>query len=367
MLDLTLILPALLSFSLAAIISPLIIWWYRRHGWVESPSQQPLFKQTHLESVPRGGGLVIFLACLFSGLLFLRVDRYLIAITLGSGLLALVGWWDDVVDLHPVFRLFTGLVASLIVVGSGIGIAYISSPFGGVIHLDQPQIHFNFFGDHSIWLLSSAFAVFFIMWNMNIINWSKGVDGQLPGFVAIASVFVGWLSLRFNDHLTQFNTLTLSLIVAGAFAGFLIWNFYPQKMMPGYGAGSLAGYLLSILAILSGAKVATVLMTLAIPTADGVFTILRRLRAGKLPWWGDRGHLHHKLLDVLGWGRRRIAVFYWSTSFILGVISLYLSTVGKIVVLLLVTGFVFGFLIWAKWQSIKNSDSKQNPHLPITN
>jgi len=133
----------------------------------------------------------------------------------------------------------------------------------------------------------------------------------------------------------------------------LIWNFYPQKIMPGYGAGSLAGYFLAVLAILSGAKLATTLMVLAIPTADAIFTIARRLKAGKSPFWGDRGHLHHKLMDVLGWGRRRIAVFYWLSSLSLGVLSLYLPTMGKIITIGITTSLVFIFLIWAKQKQEK--------------
>jgi UDP-GlcNAc:undecaprenyl-phosphate GlcNAc-1-phosphate transferase len=191
-------------------------------------------------------------------------------------------------------------------------------------------------------------ALFFILWNMNIVNWSKGVDGQMPGFVAIALAFVGLIALRFAADPAQLETAHLAFIVSGAFAGFLVWNFYPQKIMSGYGAGSLAGFFLAVLAILSGAKFATTVMVLAVPTADAVFTIVRRILAGKSPLWGDRGHLHHKLLDELGWGRKRIAVFYWVTSFSLGVLSLVLDTRGKILAIVLASSGVFAFLIWAK-------------------
>jgi UDP-GlcNAc:undecaprenyl-phosphate GlcNAc-1-phosphate transferase len=283
-------------------------------------------------------------------LLLLPIDKYLIAILAGGFILSLVGWLDDVYDISPYIRIGTGLLASLIVVGSGIGIAYVSNPFGpGVLRFDQPQIVFWLFNsDHHIWVLSSLFAVFFINWNMNIVNWSKGVDGQLPGFVSMAAVFIGLLGLSFHDSPTQFTATNLAFIVSGAFLGLLIWNWYPQKIMPGYGAGSLAGYLLSVLAILSGAKVATILMVLAIPTADGIFTITRRLLAKKSPFWGDRGHLHHKLMDVFGWGRRRIAFFYWLTTACMGVLSLYLDTVGKIIAITLSMLFIFSLLISIK-------------------
>ncbi len=341
------------SFLLAVFITPLIVKLYQKNNWLDDPDKNKHIKKTHSQAVPRGGGVVIFLATLFSAFLILDFDKYLLAIFIGASLLTMVGSLDDIFDLHPYLRLITGFLASLIVVGSGIGIAYVSNPFGaGVIHLNQPQLIFNLFGtNHTIWILSSLFAIFFILWNMNIINWSKGIDGQLPGFVSVSCLFIALLANKFADAPTQFNVANLALIVSGAFAGLLVWNFYPQKIMPGYGAGSLAGYFLSILAILSGAKVATTLMVLAVPTADGIFTIMRRILAGKSPFWGDRGHLHHKLMDYYGWGKRRIAIFYILSSTALGLISLYLSTLGKIIAIVTTMLIVFSFLIYSKIKS----------------
>lgn len=345
----------LVSFVSSLAITPLIIAFYKKNNWLDNPKKNKHVKKTHKKAVPRGGGLVIFFGIIVATAIFLKLDAQLIAILAGALLLTIVGLLDDIFDIHPVIRLVTGFVAALLVVGSGIGIAYITNPFGpGVIHLDQPQISFNLFGEaRSIWILADIFALIFILWNMNIVNWSKGVDGQMPGFVSIALIFIGILSTRFIDDPSQFNTAFLSFIVSGAFAGLLVWNWYPQKILPGYGAGSLAGYFLAILAILSGAKIATVFMVLGLPTADAIFTILRRLIAGKSPLWGDRGHMHHKMLDVLKWGRRRIAVVYWASSFFLGLLSLYLNTTGKLITMLIVFILVFSFLIWAKLSTIK--------------
>ncbi|HUM57096.1 MAG TPA: MraY family glycosyltransferase [Candidatus Woesebacteria bacterium] len=342
--------PLIISFLISFSLGPLVINFYQKHHWVDDPKKNHHVKVTHTKPVPRGGGILIFIAVFLSSIIFLHFDKYLIAIFLGAFILTIVGIIDDIFNISPYWRLLTGLLATLIVVGSGIGIAYVSNPFGpGVIHLDQPQLHFVLFGEErNIWLLSSAFAILFIMWNMNIINWSKGVDGQLPGFVMVACLFIAVLANSFQDAPSQFNVAQLALIVSGAFAGLLYWNFYPQKIMPGYGAGSLAGYFLSVLAILSGAKVATTLMVLAIPTADGIFTIVRRILAGKSPFWGDRGHLHHKLMDNFGWDPRRISIFYILTSFFMGFLSLFLNTTGKIISIVLVSLFVFAFLIYNK-------------------
>lgn len=338
------------SLALAFFITPVIIKIYFKHGWIDDPKTNKHAKVTHKNAVPRGGGLVIFGAVFLASISLLQLDKHLLAILAGAGLLAIVGTVDDIFDIDPKIRIVTGLVASLIVVGSGIGIAYVTNPFGpGVIHFDQPRLVFEFLGsERSIWILSDLLAMFFILWNMNIVNWSKGVDGQMPGFVAIAAAFIGLLALRFITDPSQIQVAQLAFIVSGAFAGFLIWNFYPQRIMSGYGAGSLAGFFLSVLAILSGAKFATTVMVLAVPTADALFTITRRLLAGKSPLWGDRGHLHHKLLDEFGWGRKRIAIFYWFASFSLGVLSLVLDTRGKILAIVIASCTVFGLLIWAK-------------------
>ncbi|KUK79728.1 MAG: Undecaprenyl-phosphate alpha-N-acetylglucosaminyltransferase [Microgenomates bacterium 39_7] len=345
----------LLSFILSLLVIPLVIRIYQKNNWVDDPKSNKHIKKTHHHPVPRGGGVPIFVSFIICSFFFLAIDKYLLAISIAALVLTVIGVLDDIYNLHPYWRLAAGLVAGLIVVGSGIGIAYVSHPFQeGVIHLDSIRLNFELLGKtRELWIIADLFALIFILWNMNIVNWSKGLDGQLPAFVVVAFLFLGILSDSFSADPTQFNNALLSFILAGSFAGLLIYNWYPQKIMPGYGAGSLAGFFLSILAILSGAKVATTLMVLAIPTADAVFTIIRRLTSGKSPIWGDRGHLHHLLLDKLGWGRRRVAIFYALTSLIMGVLSLYLNTLGKIVALALSFLLVFFLQIWTRIHTTK--------------
>ena len=139
--------PLIISTILGFLITPLIIKFYKSRKWVDDPKQSKHAKKTHLRPVPRGGGLVIFGTILIASLFFLQVDKYLIGILLGGLLLTIGGTLDDIYDLHPLFRIGINLLAGLIVVGFGIGIAYITNPFGpGVIHLNQPQIPINFLG-----------------------------------------------------------------------------------------------------------------------------------------------------------------------------------------------------------------------------
>lgn len=349
----------LTALLLSFFISPIIIKIYHKFHWLDDPLKKQHVKVLHLQPTPRGGGIITYLSILFSSLIFLQIDKYLLAILLAGLLIIITGVWDDLKDISPILRLGTNILASLIVVGVGIGIAYISNPFGsGVIHLDQPQINLLIFSQQkSIWLIADLLAIIFIVWNMNMINWSSGLPGQMSGFVTISSCFIGLLSTKFADDPTQFNTTLLCFITAGAYAGYLFWNWQPQRSMPGYGGSTLAGFMLAVLSILSGAKVATMLMVLAVPTADAIFTIARRILAGKSPFFGDRGHLHHKLIDVMGWSQIEVAIFYWSCSLLLGILSLYLNTWQKISTMVVVFLLVFGFLVWAKLGNCKKLEN----------
>lgn len=344
----TLIQPALLSLILALIITPLVIRFYRRRGWLDDPHKQPQPKVVHRYPVPRGGGWAIFSAVFVSALIFLPLDKHLLGILAGGLILTVTGWLDDLYNLNPYLRLGLGLLAAGTVVTVGIGIPYISNPLvpGAVINLSRPQIPIFLFGQlRTIWIWADLLALVWIVSTMNFVNWSKGLDGQLPGIVVVSALVIGVLSLKFVDDPTQWPVIVLAFILAGAYLGFLPWNFYPQKIMPGYGAGALAGYFLAVLAILSGAKLATAILVLGVPLIDAAYTVLRRLFTGRSPVWGDRGHLHHKLMD-LGWGRRRIAVAYWVVSAILGFIALQLNSRQKLYTLVLL-GVIIGIsLLW---------------------
>ncbi|MCS6956822.1 MAG: undecaprenyl/decaprenyl-phosphate alpha-N-acetylglucosaminyl 1-phosphate transferase [Patescibacteria group bacterium] len=290
---------------------------------------------THKGKIPRGGGIPIFLTLLISSFLFLSVNKIIVGVLIASFLLTIVGLLDDYFDLSPYLRFFLNILISAIVVGFGLGIPYISNPLGGIIRLDQWKINIDFFGSRQILFLADLLSIIWLTWLMNMVNWSKGVDGQLPGFVTITAFFLGILSQKFTSShdITIQNVANLGFIISGAYLGFLFWNFYPQKIMPGYGGGALGGFLLGILSILSFGKVGTAILILSVPMIDAFYTILRRIKNKKSPFRADWGHFHHRLLEI-GWGRRRIAVFYWLISFILGIASLFLKGIEKIIAFL---------------------------------
>lgn len=323
--------PFLVSFFASFLSTPLVIKVANFFGLVDNPKKRYHPARVHQGGIPRAGGLAIFIGVLIASLLFLPLDKHLKGILLGAVIVIIVGLLDDKYDLSPYTRLLTNFLAAGCVVGAGIGIGFINNPFGGIINLSRP--------------LANLFALFWIVWCMNMVNWSKGVDGQMPGFVAIAAFVISILSLKFSADIAQWPVITLAFITTGSYLGFLPWNFYPQKIMPGYGGGSLGGYLLATLAILSTTKVGTMILVLGVPLIDGVYTMVRRLASGRLPFWGDRGHLHHRLLD-LGWSKRRIAIFYWLVSAVLGIIALNLNPRQKFYTIILLAVLMGGGLLW---------------------
>jgi len=352
--------PFVFSILVSLIITPITIFIYRKFGWLDDPAKKKHPKIIHQYPVPRGGGIPIYLAILLAGLIFLPLDKHLIGILIGGFLILIIGILDDHFDLNPYLRLGVGFLAASCVVASGIGIAFITNPLGGIIKLNQPQIPIYLFGKtRTIWILADAFAILWITWCMNFINWSKGIDGQLPGIATIAALVIGIFSLRFSTDITQWPVIILALATAGAYLGFLPWNFYPQKIMPGYGGGALAGYLLAVLTILSTTKIGTGVMVMAVPMIDAFYTIIRRLKKGHSPVWGDKGHLHHKLME-LGWGKRRIALFYWFISGLFGFLALVLKTQAKFYTISLLTVIFGGILLWLNYFISSSSQPDQS-------
>lgn len=321
------------------------IYFAKKYNLVTNRDTRNHPAHTHTGIIPRGGGIPIYVALLVASLIFLPPNKIITGILISNALLLILGLFDDKYDVSPYFRFFMNLTISIIAIGFGLGIPYISNPFGEVIRLDVWRLSFEFFGSRTILVMADLLAIVWLSWIMNMVNWSKGIDGQLPGFVSTTALFLGLLAQRFTGHDINADTvMILSFIVSGAYLGFLPFNFYPQKIMPGYGGGAIAGFLLGILSILSFGKVGTSILILAIPMIDATYTIIRRLRKKQSPFRADWGHFHHKLLEI-GWGKRRIAVFYWSISFILGLSSLFLNGIEKVLAFITTGIMLFAFMI----------------------
>ncbi len=303
--------------------TPLFRDYFIRRGWVENPAvkQKKTGNATALEPVPRGGGLPILLSIVISALVFIHPwDRKILGIMLASALTLAVGLADDIKDISPKIRIGFNILAGVVVVASGVGIAYLSNPMGGIVDFTGVKMGGI--------LLADILAIGWIVWCMNIVGWSAGVEGQLPGFTALSAFFVGLLAFRYAQDMTQTGVIILSAAVSGAYLGYLPFNFFPQTTMPGYSGKSLAGFFLAVLAILSGAKLATVIFLLGIPMLDAIYVLTYRVIKHRSLLKPNSIHFHHYLLRS-GWSRKSIAILYWFFSLALGVVSLFLNSQQK--------------------------------------
>jgi len=276
----------------------------------------------------RGGGFVYALVFLFSAIIFVGFEKNLIGFYLSVLMTAVLGIVDDYQNTHPksgyrvmenpALRLFLLFISVIPVILSGVIIYNVSNPLGGVINLDYLVFDIS---QNSFHLLPIVITALWVVWLMNVLSWSNGVDGQFPGILGIASVLISLLALRF-DEITDFHRdiAILSVLSAGASFGSVKYNWHPSKIMWGFGAMS-AGLVIASLAILAQAKIAVSVLILLIPFLDALFTVSRRLLKGKNPLKGDRGHLHHILLDR-GWSASKVALFYWFATMVFGLIGL---------------------------------------------
>lgn len=339
------------ALAVSYLFTPIVIKLAKKIKIIDDPKVDKHPKKIHTYPVPRGGGLATFVAIALTSLIFLPIDKYLVGILAGGLIITLLGIFDDKYNLNPYVRLIIQVIAAGMPIIAGIGISFLTNPFNGVVDLSHPRITFELFGDEkSIWVISDIFALFWIVFMMNILNMgAKGVDGQLPGVVGIAAIVIALLSLRYSADITEWEIIILASILAGSFLGFLPWNFFPQKIMPGFSGSTLAGFMLAVLTILSTTKVGTLMVCLGVPIVDTGYTILRRVFSGKSPVWGDRGHLHHRLLDM-GWSKKKVSVFYWLITLVLGVLALNLNASYKLYTIIGVGMVIGALLIWLTYK-----------------
>lgn len=325
--------PLFVAFSISVLVTPIVIKYAKRLGIMDDPKLTKHPKVIHTKPIPRGGGIPIFIAILIASLLFIPIDKHLISILIGAGIIFVMGHLDDKYNLNPYLRLVLGFLAAYIPISQGIGITFLTNPFGGIIDLSNP-------------IFSDIFALLWIVFMMNMVNMgAKGIDGQLSGVTVISALTITALSFTYFTDITQWSVILLTSITAGAFLGFFLWHKYPQKIMPGYGGSSLAGYLLAIASILSTTKVGTLIVVLGIPLIDTGYTIIRRILSGKSPVWGDRGHLHHRLLDY-GLSKKQVSEVYWSLTAILGILALNLNSTYKLYTIIGVTMVIGGLILF---------------------
>ncbi|MBI4435094.1 undecaprenyl/decaprenyl-phosphate alpha-N-acetylglucosaminyl 1-phosphate transferase [Candidatus Uhrbacteria bacterium] len=312
-----------LSFFLTLFVRRLAIYFHI----VDEPG---LLRKIHSRPVALLGGIALFVsiaACVI-GILsssdFLtsgEIDlTHYVGVLLGGLILMIGGFIDDRFELPPRLAIIAPVLAAITAIGFGIEVDKLSNPLGGQILLEGWQSDLLVF----VWLLVVMYTTKFL----------DGLDGLATSVTSVGALMVMLLSLTVAYF--QPDVALLSAVTLGALVGFLFWNMHPASIFLGEGGSTFVGYVLGILAVISGGKLATALLVLGIPLLDVVWVVSRRWREGGFSriFQGDKKHLHHRLLK-LGWGQTHIVLLYVVIASAFGVSALFLQSREKLVALLI--------------------------------
>ncbi len=292
-------------------------------------------------NVSRFAGAAIISSFLFSIILIgdLRFDNLKIGMALVSILILLCGIIDDIKNLSWKKQFFIQAIAAIVMIISGLQIDYIANPFGGAeIRLDS--FTYSMLGNQYS-VLGSIFILFLIIGFMNIVNWLDGQDGLAGGvgFIGFASLFF----LSISSLVNQPPLGIISIAAAGSIFGFLLFNIYPAKIHMGTSGAMFIGFLLAVISIFSGAKLATLALVFSIPIIDAFWVIIRRIKNNKSIFKGDKTHLHFRLKE-LGFSENQIVFLYCAISVFFGFIALKLSGLEKIIAFIIFSAIVILFV-----------------------
>lgn len=344
----------LAALTLATALTPLVLRLARAGHVLDFPDDP---RKIHTRPTPLLGGIAVWVAfCLAAaaGALFapdvllfgsLKI-KHLLGLGLGGLILIFGGALDDRYDLRPRWQFVFSVAAALILIISGIGIREVTNPLGGTVDLvrwERVLWWHNGIG-YRVSLPADVLSFAWILGAIYATKFLDGVDGLVSGITGIGALII--LFLATTTRYYQPEVGLLSALVAGAFFGFLIWNWNPAKIFLGTGGSTLAGFLLGALAIVSGGKIATALLVMGAPLFDMIWVILRRVFAEhRSPTTGDRKHLHHRLLDM-GLSQRRVALLLYLVSAVFGSTALFLQSREKMIALGLLFAFLAIFAIW---------------------
>lgn len=316
----------LAAFAIAVVVCPLVVALAHRFRVLDVPGG----RRVHARPIPRPGGFAIaagFGAAIFAFWLIDRIAGHPFLIpddvrsprftltAVAAAVALVVGLLDDVFDLRARWQLLGHVIIAAVVVVAGIRIDFLTDPFtpSGILLLAPP--------------LAVGFTVFWVV-GMNVaINFLDGLDGLSAGVAIIAALTLGATALL-PDVAEPF-VAWMAFALAGAIAGFLFFNFHPAKVFLGTTGVTFLGTMLAVLSIFGTAKVPTALLVLAVPIVDTFYVFVRRILQRRPPFAPDRGHLHHRLVDV-GFTHAQVVLLIYAMTIALAALTFVVSGLAQV-------------------------------------
>lgn len=307
----------IISTLISLAVTPLIKRFAIHVKVIDVPKDE---RRVHKKPIPLLGGLAIYISFIIT--LFLRegmVKDSKLGIIIGATIIVIGGVIDDIKELKPGKKLMFQIAAAVVLIASGVKIDVLTNPFDAVD------------GMVNISWLGVPLTLFWVVGITNAINLIDGLDGLAAGVALISTITIFVIAFLY----ARTEAVVLTAILSGAILGFLPYNFNPASIFMGDTGAQLLGFLLAAISMESAIKSATAfaisvpILALGLPIYDTLFAMIRRKVNGKPISQGDRGHLHHRLLD-LGLTQRQTVIIMYFISAILGgiaIIAMQISTV----------------------------------------
>lgn len=346
------------AFAIAAVLSyfftPPVKNFAHKVGAIDVPKDA---RRMHKKPIPRLGGLAIYGGFLCSILIFGQLDETMLCVLLGAAIIVALGIFDDVLALGAKLKFVVQIVAAAIPVCIGdlqIGLFTNLNPLS-----DTPFVHLG--------ILAVPVTIIWIVGITNAVNLIDGLDGLAVGVSSIAAITMLAVALLTGNMPIAITMAAL----AGACIGFMPYNLNPAKIFMGDTGSTFLGYMLATVSIMGLFKFYAVIsfavpfLILGLPIFDTANAIIRRVAAGRSPMSPDRGHVHHKLIDM-GFNQKQAVAILYAISATLGLTAVVLTSSGEVkaIVLLLAVlaailvgaGIIYGAEHWSKHASENKED-----------
>lgn len=295
-------------------------------------------RRMHKKPIPRLGGLAIYGGFLCSILIFGQLDETMLCVLLGAAIIVALGIFDDVLALGAKLKFVVQIVAAAIPVCIGdlqIGLFTNLNPLS-----DTPFVHLG--------ILAVPATIIWIVGITNAVNLIDGLDGLAVGVSSIAAITMLAVALLTGNMPIAITMAAL----AGACIGFMPYNLNPAKIFMGDTGSTFLGYMLATVSIMGLFKFYAVIsfavpfLILGLPIFDTANAIIRRVAAGRSPMSPDRGHVHHKLIDM-GFNQKQAVAILYAISATLGLTAVVLTSSGEVKAIVLLLAVLAAILVGA--------------------
>lgn len=330
----------LTAFVVAGILSywmtPYIKNFAEQVGAIDVPKDS---RRMHKKPIPRMGGLAIFIAFLCAILIFADFDVQLLSILLGATIIVVLGIFDDILALGAKLKFVVQIISAAIPVcigGLQINIFSNLNPF-----TSNPYF--------SLGIFAIPITILWIVGITNAVNLIDGLDGLAAGVSSIAAVTMLAVGLLVGE--TQIAIIMAAL--TGACLGFLPYNINPAKIFMGDTGSTFLGFMLATMSVRGMFKFYAIIsfavpfLILGLPIFDTAVAIIRRVLSGKSPMSPDRGHVHHRLMDM-GFNQKQSVAILYGISGTLGLAAVVLTSRGEVRAMVLLAAVLVAIAIGTK-------------------